>query len=215
MSVPSIERGDQTGPETIEPAGEFVTIARAELDELRTVARSSSSSKPWTSGDSDPAEGVSTDLDGRGEEDFHRELAARDRRLSDLEASYRKAIGDRELATALTGKSLVPGAASQLIKLWRDELDVYEESGEFRVSARDGRTLDLWVADRLGGPDYAHFCLPTTRGGVKAKGLSQASATDERSSAARTLGEAVVSQWRESAASRASSRGGVVGWGRR
>ena len=215
MSAPSTERDELTGQEAATPADDVVAIDRAESEDLRAIARSSASSKPPTREDVDPERGAESELGGRGEEVLHRELAARDRRLSDLESSYRRAIGDRELATALTGKALVPGAASQLIKLWRDELDVYEESGEYRVAARDGRTLDLWVADRLGGPDYAHFCLPTTRGGVKAKGLSQTTATDGRPTGARTLGEAVVAQWRESSALRDGSRGGPIGLGRR
>ncbi len=152
---------------------------------------------------------------GRREEELARELAARDRKVADLESVYRKALRDRELATALAGKPLVAGAAVQLIRLWRDDFDVYEESGEYRVAARDGRTVAQWVADRLGKPDYAHFCLPPSRGGSGAKGLSQSGAPAATAPAAKTLGEAVISQWRESAAGRAAPTAGLTGWGRR
>lgn len=162
MSSASIEGDDM---EEIGVAGlgdEVVSISRVELEELRALAHSAS--RPGRA--ADPAA-------GRREEELARELAARDRKVADLESVYRKALRDRELATSLAGKPLVAGAAVQLIRLWSDDLDVYEESGEYRVAARDGRTVAQWVADRLGKPDYAHFCLPPSRGGSGAKGLSQ------------------------------------------
>ena len=136
--------------------------------------------------------------------------------MVDLETAYRQALRDRELATTLAGKPLVSGAVAQLLKLWRDDFDVYEESGEYKVAARDGRTLAEWVGERLGGPDYAHFCLPTSRGGSGSKGLSQsgAGATDGVGSGPRTLGEAVVSQWRDSASARIAGPKAPAGWGR-
>ena len=185
---------------------EFVTIPRAELEALRSMAGSPS------------GRGVAAADDGTSalrEEMLNREIEARDRRVVDLEAAYRKALRDRELATALAGRPLVGGAAAQLIKLWRDDFDVYEESGEYRVASRDGRTAAQWIADRLGGPEYAHFCLPSSRGGVGAKGLSQAGASDGPATSARTLGEAVISQWRESAAARGGATPNPAGWGRR
>ena len=188
---------------------EVVTISRAELDELRALALSAAG--PALSGRSDePAREAA-----RREEALAKELAARDRKVADLESAYRRALRDRELATALAGKPLVSGAAGQLIKLWRDDFDVYEESGEYKVAARDGRTVAQWVAERLGGGDYAHFCLPSTRGGAGAKGLSQSGEAGGAASAAKTLGEAVISQWRESAASRVAPAPGLAGWGRR
>jgi hypothetical protein len=183
---------------------EVVTISRAELEELRSLARASRSIE--SAGDA-----------ARREESLARELAARDRRVADLESSYRKALRDRELATALAGKPLVAGAAGQLIALWRDDFDVYEESGEYKVAARDGRAVAQWVADRLKGDDHAHFCLPSSRGGSGAKGLSQSGASGGAApvAAAKTLGEAVISQWRESAGARVAPTTGLAGWGRR
>ena len=113
------------------------------------------------------------------------ELAARDRKVAELERAYRAALRDRELATALAGKPLVAGAAAQLIKLWRDDFDVYEEDGEYRVTARDGRAVDQAVAERLAGAEYAHFCLPSSRGGAGAKGPSQSAARPPPPPAAR------------------------------
>ena len=78
-------------------------------------------------------------------------------------------VRDRELATALAGKPLVAGAAAQLIRLWRDDFDVYEEDGRYKVAARDGRTVARSVADWLASPEYSHFCLPSSRGGTGAR----------------------------------------------
>ena len=189
---------------------EVVTIGRAELEELRALALSAT--RPGREGRADEPAGAAA---ARREEALAKELAARDRRVADLESAYRKALRDRELATALAGKSLVSGAAGQLIKLWREDFDVYEESGEYKVAARDGRTVAQWVAERLGGTDYAHFCAPSTRGGAGAKGLSQSGEAGGAAPAAKTLGEAVISQWRESAAGRAATTTGLTGWGRR
>ena len=189
---------------------EVVTISRIELDELRALALAAT--RPGREGRADePAR----DAAARREEALAKELAARDRKVADLESAYRKALRDRELATALADKPLVSGAAGQLIKLWREDFDVYEESGEYKIAARDGRTVTQWVAERLGGNDYAHFCLPSTRGGAGAKGLSQSGEAVGAAPAAKTLGEAVISQWRESAAVRPATAPGLAGWGRR
>jgi hypothetical protein len=206
MSSASIE---DDAAEEIGVAGlddEVVTIGRAELEELRALAQSAS--RPGRA--AEPAADAA-----RREEGLARELVARDRKVADLESAYRKALRDRELATALAGKPLVAGAATQLIRLWRDDLDVYEESGEYKVAARDGRPVVQWVADRLGNPDYAHFCLPPSRGGTGAKGLSQSGGPGAAAPSAKTLGEAVISQWRASAAGRAAPTTGLTGWGRR
>jgi hypothetical protein len=203
MSSASIEdaAGLEIGVEGLDD--EVVTISRAELEELRSQVRASRPGEP------------AGDAAARREEALARELAARDRRVVDLESSYRKALRDRELAMALAGKPLVAGAAGQLIALWRDDFDVYEESGETKVAARDGRTVAQWVADRLKRDDHAHFCLPSSRGGSGAKGLSQSGPTGGAAPAAKTLGEAVISQWRESDSARVAPTNGLGGWGRR
>jgi hypothetical protein len=131
-----------------------------------------------------------------------REIAERDERLSALERSFKAAVLDRELATALAGKPLVAGAAVQLIKLWRDEFDVYEDGGEFRVSARDGRKVSQVVNERLAAPEYAHFCLPSSRGGAGGRDANRVADDGTARARPRTLGEAIVMRWREESATR-------------
>jgi hypothetical protein len=208
-SIMSSAQSEGDAGEEIGVAGlddEVVTIGRAELEELRALARASSR----------PARPAGPDAEAARREDrLARELADRDRRVAGLESAFRDAVRDRELATSLAGKPLVAGAATQLVRLWRDDLDVYEESGEVKVAARDGRPVAQWVAERLGHPDYAHFCLPPSRGGTGAGGLSQSGGPGAAPSAAKTLGEAVIARWRESAADRPAPTTGLAGWGRR
>ncbi|HWE37716.1 MAG TPA: hypothetical protein VG406_14205 [Isosphaeraceae bacterium] len=180
-----------------EPDLDLVTVPRSELEALRSQA----------------AEGPRS---AREElEAVHaRELGARERRASELERSLKEALRDRELATALAGRPLVAGAVPQLLKLWRDEFDVVEERGEYRVVARDGRPVVELVADRLGGPDYAHFRLPTSRGGTAAQGAGRAATPGVAAPGPRTLGEAAIRRWQESAA-RAGAAPAPIGLGRR
>jgi hypothetical protein len=190
--------------------GDDVTISRAELDALRARAGSVAPAEP-SEGALDPGRSGETpdpvsrrpDPATRGREaQLERDLAARDRRLAELERSCKAAVRDRELATALAGKPLVDGAAAQLIKLWREEFDVYEEEGGYKVSARDGRTVVQVVADWLASPEYAHFCLPTSRGGTGARGANRPSVGAAAPSAPRNLGESIVMKWREESAAR-------------
>lgn len=127
-----------------------------------------------------------------------RELAEQQRRASEWERSYRSALRDVELATALAGRPLVPGAAAQLVKLWREDFDVFEERGATKVAARDGRSVAQTVAERLAAPEYAHFCQPASRGGSATPG-SRPGSSSPVSPAPRTLGEAAIARWRESA----------------
>jgi len=178
-------------------ADDLVTISKAELEELRTRADQVGTS----------------DLKAR-EAAHTREIAARDQKATELERAYKAAVRDRELATALVGKPLVPGAASQLIKLWRDDFEVIDEDGEIQVLAKDGRGVDQAVLDRLNGPEFAHFCLPSSRGGTSARGQNRSATTAPAPVAPRTLGEAVLRDWRESAA-RPQTPTTPSGWGRR
>lgn len=181
------------------PADDLVTISRAELDELRSRA----------SRRSEEAAGA----EGAREAAHSREIAAKDHKAAELERAYKAALLDRELATALVGKPLVPGAATQLIRLWRDEFEAVDEGGSIRVLARDGRGVDQAVADHLSGPDFAHFCLPSSRGGTGAKGQSHSATPAPPPASPQTLGEAVLSRWREAAA-RAPGSPPNAGWGR-
>jgi len=191
-------------------ADDEVTISRAELDELRARAVAASGSDAKL--DDANAEWAAA-LKARDAE-YSREIADNDRKAIALERAYKSALLDRELATALVGKPLVPGAAAQLIRLWRDGFEVIDDDGALRVVSKEGRSVDQAVSDRLSGPEFAHFCLPSSRGGTGQRGQNRAATPSPAPSAPRTLGEAVVNQWRE-AASRNPASAVAPGWGRR
>jgi hypothetical protein len=173
---------DLDGGGDLTPDGEMVSIPRAELDALRASAATA------------PTRPVEI------ESALARELAERERRLDDLERDYRGALLDRELATALAGKPLIPGAAAQLIKLWREDFEVYDDGGERKVASRDGQAVAEAVAQRLASPEYGHFCQPSSRGGTAARGINRPAPPPP--AGPRTLGKAAVQQWHEAAASR-------------
>ena len=189
---------------------EVVTISRAELEELRAKvnglatpdAKLNDSRTEW-------AEALKI-----RDAEYSRELAETERRATALERAYKSALLDRELATALVGKPLVPGAAAQLICLWRDAFEVIDDAGTIRVTSREGRSVDQAVADRLAGPDFAHFCLPSSRGGTGTRGQNRSATPAAAPASPQTLGETVIHQWRESA-SRNPTSSGSPGWGRR
>jgi hypothetical protein len=175
------------------PPEDCVTISRAELDALRGLA---AAYEAEGSGPSRP------DPEAAGEHSrLARELAARERRLAELERAFMAAVRDRELATALAGRPLVAGAAAQLIKLWRDDFDAYEEGGAYKVASKDGRPVSQVVGEWLGAPEFAHFCLPTSRGGTGARDVNKPAGA-AAPPAPRNLGEAVVNKWREESAAR-------------
>lgn len=125
-----------------------------------------------------------------------RRLAELDRKVEHWQGAYKAAVRDRELATALAGRPLVPGAASQLVRLWRDDLEVIEEEGKVRVVSRDGRPVQKAVADWLSSPEFAHFRAPTTRGGTRPPSESRGPTHPSTPAGPRTLGENVLQQWR-------------------
>ena len=189
---------------------EVVTISRAELDELRAkVSGMAGSAAMLNDAKAEWAEALKA-----RDADYSREIADNERRSTALERAYKSALLDRELATALVGKPLVPGAAAQLIRLWRDGFEVIDDDGTIRVVSREGRSVDQAVADRLAGPEFAHFCMPSSRGGTANRGQNRAATLPSAAPPPRTLGEAVVHQWRETAARNPSSTGSP-GWGRR
>jgi hypothetical protein len=189
------------GSESIEgepaTASEMVTISRAELDAL--LARLDATA---VRAFHDPE--VSTAPDGSPvlERALAEEVAARDQQIAEMERVCKAAVKDREIATALAGRPLVPGAASQLVKLWRDDFDVYEEDGAFKVTARDGRTVAQAVGERLASPEYSHFCLPASRGGTGAREASRPASGAAAPGVPKNLGEAIVVRWREDSATR-------------
>jgi hypothetical protein len=205
IPTPPDTDGGEAGPAS---SGEYVTISRAELDALRSRAESMALSperglEPGCR-DEEP-EPVSRrpdpGLQGR-EAQIAREFAARDQRLAELEQNCKSAVRERELATALAGRPLVAGAAAQLIKLWSDHFDVYEEGGAYKVSAKDGRTVGQVVGDWLASAEYSHFCLPTSRGGTGARDANRPSSGVALAGAPKNLGESIVMRWRDESAAR-------------
>ena len=185
-------------------AEEVVTLTRAEFEGLR--ARAESGPEPGHEGEEIAAEGR--------QEAVERELVERERKSAEWEKAFRSAFRDREVATALVGKPLVAGAATQLMRLWREEFDVFEEGGEFRVVDRQGRPASKAVDAWLSGPEYAHFCQPSTRGGTAARGGNLPAPVPAPAPTPKTLGEAAVMRWQE-AATRGSQPSAPVGLGRR
>ena len=209
-SLPNLNGSLEDGaPEAVAPE-DLVTISRWELDALRAksvvpliappdVLMSDPAVEPVLSPDV-----TTVDV----------EASSRARRVEELERGFKAAVLDRELATALAGRSLVPGAAAQLIKLWRDDFDVYEEGGEYRVAARDGRPVAKAVAERLADAEYAHFSPPSSRGGAGVRGSGRTAVSGAPASP-RTLGEAALQRWREAALVRTDPSSAPIGLRRR
>ncbi len=203
IPTPPDTDGCEPGPAS---SGDYVTISRAELDAL--VARAEASAPPQEGGrepargDEGPEPVSRRPHPGGREAQIERELAARDQRVADLEQTCKAAVRDRELATALAGRPLVAGAAAQLVRLWRDDFDAYEENGAYKVSAGDGRTVAQVVGDRLGSSEYSHFCLPTSRGGTGARDANRPSGGGPPAAAPKNLGESIVMKWRDESAAR-------------
>ena len=128
--------GGMAAPEDV------VSLTRAEFEGLR--ARAESGSEPGHEGEGIAAESRQAAVE--------RELVERERKSAEWERAFRSALRDREVATALVGKPLVAGAATQLMKLWREEFDVFEEGGEFRVVDRQGRPASKAVDRVAVGP---------------------------------------------------------------
>jgi hypothetical protein len=189
-------------------SSELVTISRAELDDLLLRAETSSmgsSPEPCRKpGSPHDANGLATDESKTSvrsrDVNFARELTERDNRVAALERACKTAVRERELATILAGKPLVAGAAAQLIKLWRDDFDVFEEDAAYTVTARDGRPVAEVVSELLGSTEYSHFCLATSRGGTGARGGSRPHDAVVNTARPKNLGEAIVMKWREESA---------------
>lgn len=126
-------------------------------------------------------------------------LAEQTRKSAEWERACKAAILDRELATALAGRPLMPGAAAQLLKLWHDDFDVLGEADSSRVVARDGRPLAQVVAERLSRSEYAHFCQPTSRGGTATNGSGRLAGSGPDPTPPRNLGEIALRRWLEAA----------------
>jgi hypothetical protein len=211
-SIPPAPEGDEGG---VASFNDYVMISRAEVDALRSRAGAAGEEGAFPSRSESPARfpeeaeaaskraSLLDESAARGREaQATQEIASRDRRVAELEQSCKSAVRDRELATALAGKSLVAGAASQLIKLWREEFDAYEEGGAYKVAAKDGRTVGQVVNEWLASPEYSHFCLPTSRGGAGARDANRPSGNSASQNSPKNLGEAIVMRWREETVAR-------------
>ena len=202
--------GGGNGSRSAASPAELVTIPRAELEELKARAAGMlESPQELDDARTEWAEALKArDLE------HSRELTANERKAATMERAYKSALLDRELATALAGRPLVAGAAPQLICLWRDGFEVIDDDGAIRVVSREGRSVEQAVADRLAGPEFAHFCLPGSKGGTGHRGQNRSATPTPAPAAPRTLGEAVLHRWRESAP-RDLAASGSPGWGRR
>ena len=198
---------------------EFVTISRAELEILKSSFRATGDKAlrelSQTEIEPAPRNSRAADREFGSETPSKKELEERDQRVASLEKMCREAVRDRELATMLAGKPLVAGAAAQLIKLWRDEFDVYEEDGTFKIAARDGRKPAQVINEWLTSVDYSHFCLPSSRGGTGARDSNRPASTPQLPEAPKNLGEAIVRKWREESVSRVDGMSKTIGLKRR
>lgn len=147
--------------------------------------------------------------------DHARELADREARANAWEKRYREAVRDRELASALAGRSLVPGAANQLLRLWSPEFEVFEESGVTRVATRDGRSVARAVSDWLSSPENSHFCQSTTRGGTNPPGTNRNQSGSTSATRPKSLGEVIIQQWCEAATAHDAGASSPIGLHRR
>lgn len=176
-----------------EGSAELVRIPRVELEALRKVLEKEATWKE------------------RAEHDSAR-ISELERRVDEWRDSYRAAVRDRELATALAGRPLLPGAAAQLLRLWREDFEVIEEDGRSRVVDREGLPVERAVTEWLASPEFAHFRSPSTRGGTTP--LSEARNTSPTPPVPRTLGESLLQKWREDARG-APDNVAPIGLGRR
>jgi len=110
-------------------------------------------------------------------------------------------LKERELAIALTSESLLPGVASQLLSLWKDNVVAQpDEKQGFNVRSSDGRPLSEAIKDWLQRPEYRHFRPANTRGGTAQR--TETAATHRvvnvtSSPPSKTLNEIVINQWRQ------------------
>lgn len=116
---------------------------------------------------------------------------------AELTSRTKKSVLAKELATALSGHTLVPGASVQLGKLWSDEFEVKPDGDEWRVETRDRKSPAEFVREKLASDDWAHFVKAEARGGAGGGG-GEATRTNQDKSAAPKPGslEHNVAQWK-------------------
>lgn len=193
--------------EGIPNADEMITISATELEALRAAAALAAKD----------AEGAAARAAERTRAIEHlrdEEVARLTKKAEDWERAFKTTMKEKELATALAGQSLVPGAAAQLVKLWREDLEVIDEAGRIRVASRDGRNVSEAVNAWLTGAEYAHFRRPSSRGGTTPPGDSRSTATAPASPPPRNLGDAVLARWREAIQGSRQDPDAPIGLGR-
>lgn len=190
---------------------EMVSIPAEELAALRLAA--SGASRP--SDAEAEAEAEAEERLRATERRYDEELSRLAKKAERWEGAFKAALKEKELAAALAGRPLVPGAASQLIKLWREELSIVDEAEGPRVASRDGRSVAEAVSSWLSSPEYAHFSRAASRGGTAPPGDTRSAATAPSPPPPRTLGEAVLDRWREAAQAARRDPAAPIGLGRR
>ncbi len=168
MTPQRILKSPEAGVEGVPTLEETITIPLAELEALRASAEQASASEASAAEARERLRLV--------ERRFDDELSERSRKAEEWERACKGALKEKELAAALSGRSLVPGAAPQLVKLWREELEVIDDGGRLRVSTRDGRNVSDAVGAWLSDAEYAHFSRPTSRGGTAPPGDARSKA---------------------------------------
>lgn len=207
MTMYRILLNPDTTDEGTPVADEMVSISASDLEALRAAAASAKK----ISEANDRAAERSLANDRLREE----EIARWSKKAEDWERAFKTATKEKELAAVLASRPLVQGAASQLIKLWRDELEVIDDAGQIRVATRDGRSVSDAVNTWLASSEYAHFSRPSSRGGTTPPGDSRSTATAPAAPPPKNLGEAVLMRWREALQGNRQDPDAPIGLGRR
>lgn len=190
---------------------EMIQISSTELKALRdAIAKAAMDAEAGSRAAVRAAERNQADDHLRDEE-----ITRATRKAEDWERAFKAATREKELASALAGRSLVQGAAPQLIKLWRDELEVIDEGGTLKVVSRDGRPVIEAVNSWLTSAEYAHFSRPSSRGGTTPPGDSRSTAMPPSAPSPKNLGEAVLMRWRDAIHASRQDPGAAIGLGRR
>jgi hypothetical protein len=112
---------------------------------------------------------------------------------------YASMAVERELAIALSGESLLPGVAVQLIQLMRERVVTkFSDNNGLEVVSLDGRCVAESVKEWLKQPEFQHFRPAITRGGTASRTEAQVT---ERTigdiNKEKSLNEIVINQWRQ------------------
>lgn len=156
-----------------------VTLTPAEFERLRGIERENKELRE--------ADRKRQDAEAKAEEERLRnegklqellakrekDLADRDVKIRENEARTKNSERSRELALALSGHDLVPGAAAQLTRLLKDEMEVVPDGEGWRVQSHTGKPAADYVREQLTTAEYAHFLKADRRGGSGATGKGQ------------------------------------------